>query len=234
MEDNEEYAKLLSSINIAGTGLKRPLSPIQTAQYIERLYAEEGSDTAKLLLPIATKITSDFLNLLKLPEQCKDAVIWGKSQDVGVGFSAASSIPSLDEPDDQLLLFKEASNQSLDVPDIREIISFYKKNDLPLNEVIEKITSARPVISTTYLVIISMLDETKKKIEELSKNSNSSEKSIITEKLLEKFGIPSVESIIIKGKNLAISFKEEEYRIYKNYIQKLNLEYDKISEFLVK
>ena len=139
MEDNEEYAKLLSSINIAGTGLKRPLSPIQTAEYIQRLYDEEGSDTAKLLLPIATKITSDFLNLLKLPEQCRDAIIWGKSQDVGVGFSAASSISSLDKIDDQLLLFKEASNQSLDVPDIREIISFYKKNDLSLTEVIEKI-----------------------------------------------------------------------------------------------
>ena len=60
MDDNEEYAKLLSSIKIANTGLQRQLSPIQVAQYIERLIGEVGMDTTLMLLPLKQKVISDF------------------------------------------------------------------------------------------------------------------------------------------------------------------------------
>ena len=73
MDDNEQYAKLLASIKIANTGLRRPLSPFETAQFIQRLIDEEGYELAEELIPIKTKLISDFLQLLKLPEQCHDA-----------------------------------------------------------------------------------------------------------------------------------------------------------------
>ena len=57
MDDNIEYAKLLSSVNIANTGLKRQLSPSQVAEYIERLIEEEGFDAAMTMREVHNDIT---------------------------------------------------------------------------------------------------------------------------------------------------------------------------------
>ena len=76
-----------------------------------------------------------------LPEQCHDAITWGTTNELGVGFSAAQFISTLDKDDEKLLLFYEASKKGIGVEDIQKIINFYKKNDLPLIEVIQKVRS---------------------------------------------------------------------------------------------
>ena len=233
MDNNEEYAKLLSSINVANTGFRRPLSPIQTAQYIQQLIDEEGYESAELLLPIKTKMISDFLQLLKLPEECHDAINWGTSKDLAVGFSSASFIAGLEKKNDQMLLFHEASNQSLGADEIKEKILFYKKNDLPLNEVIEKITSSRPQLISTFLVVISIQENIQNQIDELSKKYNKTFEQILDEKFRNKLGIQKIEYIVRKGNNLGISLNTEQYRNYKNQIKKHGLEHDKITEYLV-
>ena len=89
VDDNIEFAKLLSSVNTGKTGLQRQLSPIEVAQYIERLVDEEGMDTTLMLLPLETKLISDFRVLLTFPLQVQDGIIWGQTKDGGLGFSAA-------------------------------------------------------------------------------------------------------------------------------------------------
>lgn len=234
MDNNEEYAKLLSSIKTANTGFRRPLSPIQTAQYIQRLVDEEGKDSAELLIPLGKTMFGDFLRLLKLPEQCHNAIIWGETKDFAVGFSAAAFLAKLETDEDKLLLFHETSKQSLIVTEIKKINDYYKKNDLSLLEAIEKITSVRSEIIHSYLVIISIQENIQKKLEEISKEFNKTSKEIMCEKLAEKFEVTNIDSIIIKGKNIAITLKEDQYLNYKKHIKKLGLEYDKITEFLVK
>jgi hypothetical protein len=233
MDDNEQYAKLLASIKIANTGLRRPLSPFETAQFIQRLIDEEGYELAEELIPIKTKLISDFLQLLKLPEQCHDAIHWGVSEDLSVGFSSAAFIAGLDKKNDQISLFNEASKQSLGANDIKDIISFYKKHDLPLNDVIEKITSSKPQVITTFLVVISIHENIRKQISELSKKHNKTFENILREKFREKLNVQKIENLISKGKNIAVSFNAEEYKNYKNQIKKLCLNYDKITEYLV-
>lgn len=234
IDDNELYAKLLASIKIKNIGLRRPLSPIQTAFLIERLVNEEGQDLAESLLPIKTKIMSDFLRLKNdLPEQCHDGVIWGTSNDLGVGFSTAHYIATLDKNDDKLLLFFEASKRQILFDEITEIIRSYKKHDLPLEDVIQKVTNNRPEKITTYLIVISISENSKKKIEEISNNMNKQPKDILKELIQKKFQILEIDSVYLKGNNIAFTFNETEYRNYKKQISKLGLEYDKITEYLV-
>jgi hypothetical protein len=234
MDDNEEYAKLLSSVNIANTRLQRPLSPIQTATSIERLIDEEGYSIAEALLPIGKKIISDFIKLKNsLPEQCHDAITWGSSDDLGVGFSAAHAIATLDTDDEKLLLFNAASNKVIKFEDLIEIIRFYKDHDLPLEEVIQKVTNARPKVSITYLVVISISEITKKVLEAMGKRSQKTVEVCLNELFEKKLHLNEIEDVQIKGKNIAIALKKNEYNEYKKQILKMNLEYDKISEYLV-
>lgn len=235
VDDNKEYAKLLASINIANTGLRRPLSPIQTSQYIQRLSDEEGKENVSLLLPIQNKIISDFLNLLKLPEQCHEAIVWGVTKDYGVGFSASAVIATLKDPSEQLLLFTESSKHTFDVESIKEIVTFYKnkKNDLSFMDVIKKITNTRPEKTQSYLVVISISDNSNKKLEDLSTKQNKRKEYILKDKFVEKFQITNIPDILMKGNNIAITLNEVQYHNYKTQIKKQNLEYDKITEYLV-
>lgn len=234
MDDNDQYAKLLSSIKPQNMRLKRPLSPIQTAVLIDRLINEEGQDIAESLLPIGKKIISDFLQLKNdLPEECHDAVTWGASDELGVGFSVAHFIATLEKHDEKLLLFNEASKKTIDAKDIQEIIRHYKKKDLTLEEVIQKVTDARPQILTTYLVVISISENSKKKLEEISKKSQKTSEESLDELIKKKFNLLEIDSIQMKGNNVAIALKEKEYREYKKLISKLGLDYDEITEYLV-
>lgn len=235
IDDNELYAKLLASIKIKEKiGLRRPLSPIQTAYLIERLVNEEGQDVAESHLPIKTKIISDFIRLKNdLPEQCHDGVTWGTSKDLGVVFSTAHYIATLDKNDDKLLIFSEASKKQLKFKEITEIIRFYKKHDLPLDDVIKKVTNVRPQKITTYLIVISISENSKKKIEEISNKMNKQPEEILSELIQKKLQLSEIDSVQLKGNNIAIALNETEYRNYKKQISKLKLEYDKITEHLV-
>ena len=233
MTDNTEYAKLLSSIKIVKTGLKRILSPIQVAHQIQRLIDEEGLVTTQEILPLTKDSITTFTHLLKLPEQCHDAIAWGKSHDLTVGFSAASHISTLDDSDDQKLLFSETSKQSISEKDVLDIISFYKKRDIPLMEIIEKTTNARPCIINEYLVVISMSLDIQTKLEHNSQTMQIQSSELLKIRLKDKFGIMNVQKIRLKGKNIGILFHETEYKKYKRKIVLLGLEFDKIIDYLI-
>lgn len=233
MDNNEEYSKLLSSIKTGNTGFRRPLSPVQTAKYLQRLIDEEGKENAELMIPLAKTLIGDFLRLLKLPEQCYDAIIWGEKTSLGVGFSIASFIAKLELDDDKLLLFNEALKQNLIADEIRKITTYYKNNDLSLLEAIEKITNVRPEIISSYLVVISIQENIQKKLEKLTKKHNKTFDAILCEKFAEKFEVTDIDSILMKGNNIVITIKKDQYQNYQKNIKKLGLEYDKITEYLV-
>ena len=233
MTDNVEYAKLLSSVTIANTSLRRVLSPIQTAYHIKKLVDEEGLDAAEMLLPLNKNNIKSFISLLNLPEECHDGIVWGASNNRGVGFSAASRISILDKKDDQLLLFNETSKMSISKKDVYEIISFYKKQDLPLDKVIHRTTNARPQISNLYLIVISISDTVKEMLQNNALIANKEPSELLCEYFQKKFQITHIDSVQIKGNNVAIGLHETEYRQYKNQISSLGLEYDEITQYLV-
>ena len=56
---------------------------------------------------------------------------------------------------------------------------------------------------------------------------------ILNESLQKKLQLSEIDSVQLKGKNIAITLKETEYRKYKKQISKLGLDYDKITEYLL-
>lgn len=235
--DNTEYSKLLSSIKIANTNLRRVLSPIQTAQQIKRLIDEEGIETVEEILPLNKNNIMSFVHLLKLPEECHDGIVWGRSGDMGVGFSAASHIAALVNREDKLLLFNETSKNNISEKDVQQIISFYKKNDkkfdISLVDIIAKTTNARPSTSHLYIVVISISSDSKTKLENNAKITGRQPSKLLEEYFKQKFKITDIDSIELKGKNIAIGLKEHEYRKYKQVISTLRLEYDQITKHLI-
>ena len=233
VDDNIEFAKLLSSVNTGKTGLQRQLSPIEVAQYIERLVDEEGMDTTLMLLPLETKLISDFRVLLTFPLQVQDGIIWGQTKDGGLGFSAAVFIAPLKKSEERELLCKEAAKKELKVDEIKEIVRFFRESGEPLIDVIEKITNARPVITKSYMVVISFLEDVQKKTNEIAKKVNKSNEEVIIMKLKEKLGLNGITTVVSRGKNIIVDMDEEQYRHYKTQIKNKKLEFDKITEFLV-
>jgi len=233
VDDNVEYAKLLSSVNIAKTGLKRQLSPIQVAEHIERLIEEEGMENTLMLIPLKQKLISDFRILLTFPETVQDLIIWGASKDGALGFSVCVFIGPLKKTEDRDLLCKEAANKSLLVTEVKEIVKFFREHDVSLIDVIENITKSRPKITHSYMVVISFLKDIQKKITELAKNSNQSIEELIIMSMNKKFQISGITTAVVKGENIILEMNKEQYIHYKTKIKENNLEFDKITEFLV-
>jgi len=233
MDNNEDYAKLLSSIKIGNTGLQRQLSPIQVAQYIEQLIDEEGMDTTLMLLPLEKKLISDFRVLLTFPETVQDLIIWNKTKDGGLGFSACVYIAPVKKFEDRELLCKEAAKREFKVDEIKEIVQYFTAHDDPLIDAIEKITNSRPIITKSHMVVISLLEDTKKIMNEIATKLNKSKEEIIIIKLNEKFHLDGIDVVVIRGNNIVIEMNEEQYRHYKTTLTKNKLMFNKITEFLV-
>ena len=190
---------------------------------------------AESILPIGKDMIKYFIRLLKdLPEECHDAVVWHGTDDLGVVFSAAHYVATLKKDEDKKYLFAAASSMKIKKEEIKEIISFYKKHDFPLKEVVEKVTKARPVVIITYLIVISISEGIKKKLEEISNKMQKDPKEILKDSIKKKFQIAEIVGVAMKGKNIAISLHENEYRSFKRQTKKLGLFFDEISAYLVK
>ena len=235
LDDDDLLAQLLTSIKTEKTNFRRTLTPIEVAGLIDRLVTEEGQEVAESILPIKKDMIKYFIRLLKdLPEECHDAVVWQGTDDLGVVFSAAHYVATLKNDEDKKYLFAAASSMKIKKEEIKEIISFYKKHDFPLKEVVEKVTNARPVVVITYLIVISISEGIKKKLEEISNKTQKDPKEILKDSIREKFQIDEIMGIAMKGKNIAISLHENEYRSFKRQTKKLGLFFDEISAYLVK
>ena len=231
MDDNAIYAKLLTSVKSSG---QRPLSPIQTAELIERLANEEGKDEVELLLSIGKDMISYFLRLKNgLPEQCHSAVLWGQSNDLGVGFTAAHYIATLDKEVDKIMLFSACSKQKIPKEDIKKIISSARKLDLSIEKAIEHVTSMKPRIITTYMVVLAISEDSIKKLEEKSSQENKRSDEIFTNSFKEKFKIEKIDDFKIQGKNLAFSLSESDYKNYKKQVNNLRLVFDEITSHII-
>jgi len=235
VDDNALYAKLLASIKTEKTHFNRPLSPIETAALVDRLVNEEGKDVAETLIPIGKDMIGYFLMLKKeLPEQCYDVVLWGESHDLGVGFTGAHFSLRLGNKDDILILYSACMQKKITKEEVKQIVSIYKKTKSSIEDAIEKVTNFRGVRKiTTYMVVLAISEELIKKLEEKSNQLNKKSEEVFIESFREKFKIEKIEDFKIKGKNLAFSLSESDYKNYKKQVSGLDLIYDEITAYIV-
>jgi len=232
VDNDEEYARLVASLQ---TSRQRPLSPIQTASLVERIVNEEGMEEAVLLLSVGKDMLSYFIRLKTgVPEQCHGAVLWGASNDLGVGFSAAHHIAALQDEEDKIALFSIAYSEKLGKEDIKKITSIKKKNSISIQQAFEdymKITA--PKIITKYMVVLAITDETVKKIEELARENDVTSHIMYGRLVKERFGLETVEGSRIKGHNAAFTVNESEFGSYQSKIRDKGLRFDHITKYIV-
>ena len=230
MDNNQTYAKLLASIQTSG---KRPLSPLETAGLIERLVNEEGRETAELLLPIEKDMIMYFLRLKNgLPEECQNAVLWGTTNSLGVGFTASHLIATLNDDEDKRQLFSLCFQKKISKEDIKKIISEFKRTKQPFEKVIEKIYGSIRKI-TTYMIVLAISENTVKRLEEKSKAENKSTEEIFVNSLKEKLEVDNAKNFKIQGANLAFTLSESDYEKYRSKLSELDVIFDETTDYIV-
>ena len=81
----------------------RPLTPVEVGEAV-RTSADAGTtllEIAEFLHLEGTSVLAKFVRLLRLSPAVRHLVDWGRS-DATIGFTAASEVARLDDPDDQL------------------------------------------------------------------------------------------------------------------------------------
>ena len=246
--NTKQYAQLLLSVGRHGRNItkKRPLSPVECAEMIQRLMNEENESLSGLSERLDlgrpenksniyqqrdTTQVSLFLKLLKFSEKSRSFAGWGYEGYPKVPFSTMALMTSL-KPEEQDKIIQSTYNPDkkkiLIKNDVRKIIQWKRENpDLSIDEGIETILKLKPVIDTTYMVVCELSDKLRDFIQ-----SNSSYK----EKLIEilRHGIDGIfYNIEATDVLIVISMDHIAYRTFHDKQYKKDISFTQfLNEFL--
>ena len=242
--DVKEYAKLLNSVSQRGLGpgRKRPLSPVQCAEYIKRLIDEEGvsldkiaemlnlgksRDASNMYKRRDTSQIAVFLNLLKVSEKSRDLAGWSTEKYPKIPFSIISQLCTMNEEDQDLIIqsiLNPRDKKQVVRRDVEVIKKWRNENpDLSIRECLEKVLRLKPVAEVTHMVTVEIHDNLRRFME-----SNPDYKERLLEMLHD--GLDGRFHDINTGESvMVISMDEDAYRIFHEHQYKLNSSY---AEFL--
>lgn len=183
IDDVGTYAQLLSSVGRQkdGSGIKRPLTPVQCAHYIKRLIEENnesheqvserlGLGKPKNLSNIYKKrdtsqITT-FLNLLKVSEKSRELAGWGYEKYPKIPFSLVAQLSTMTSVEQDLIIqstFGDGKSRVLGKEDVKKIRKWRKENpDLPMADCIKNILKLKPVSNVRHLVVADIHENLEK------------------------------------------------------------------------
>ena len=232
IEDLDRFAKLLASVKVSGK--VRALSPFEVTGDIRRML-EEGL-TAKEIsyrLSIKKDWINPFLKLDKLPEELQNAVIWGKSTDIGVSFSTAELVAQMDTPEDMRILLESAMKHKFTKVEIENIIKLKKEGTMPITQCIVKVKDIKPVTEYKYMYVIAVNQDTITQLEELSKSQNLGLSACLKGILSTHLDRKDILAVVVKGQNIAISLNAKGANIFSGILSNNKLTVgDSISYFL--
>lgn len=108
-----------------------------------------------------------LLNVLKLPTQIQEMVIWGKVKNgAGVGLSAASQISKFNE-ENMMYVFEECMKSEFTKDEVMSIRQLSERSDSSLEECVERIVGRRPYTRKLHLWLRVPSDEVKNIIKEM-------------------------------------------------------------------
>ena len=174
--DVKTYAKLLNSVGQQGLGpgRKRPLSPVQCAEYIRRMIDEEQESLDKISERLGlgkrktgniykkgdTSMVRDFLNLLKVSKKSRELAGWNPKYPY-IPFSTISKLSTMTPEEQDNIIQSTFSSGSekriLDKEDVKRIKTWRNDNpSLPIQEGIEKVLRLKPVTVVTNMVVVEI------------------------------------------------------------------------------
>lgn len=241
--DVKTYAKLLNSVGQQGMGAgrKRPLSPVQCAEYIQRLIDEEGEslekiaerlnlgkqrDMSNMYKPRDTTQITSFLNLLKVSPKSRDLAGWLTDEYPRIPFSVISQLSTM-TPEDQDLIIQSILNskdkkRTLGKEDVKKIKKWRNENpNLSIRECIAKVLQLKPVTVVTHMVVVEIHGKLRQFIE-----SNPDYEEMLLNMLRK--GMEGEFHDIDAGKSvMAISMDEKAYKAFYEHQYKKGSSYTK-------
>lgn len=154
---DDEYKKLILSV---GTHRgKRLISPVEAAVLFDKAQLAGASlaDCAKAVHLEGPTWIGRFLNLLRLPEDVRHLVDWGRGPGA-VTFTSATEIARLDNPDDQRDAIQAALAHNLSSAEVRQLVQLRKRSGRSIAECAEGVLKMRPQIDLRQVFIGSVAE----------------------------------------------------------------------------
>lgn len=241
LEDLELYSDLISSVG-SHSGNRR-LTPIECSDLIIRLKNEtqEGWEqiSKRLSLGKKTKISTldapndatqvrNFKDLQNLSR--KNAYMLGfGSDEAKIPFTLGVLVSSLPNKEDHNIILKTTLEKDLKKKDIMKIVDLKKKSStVSIEEIIEQVIKAKPVIDEYYLIGITLEKNLEEQIKKISEQKSQNIKDVILDLFKKRFTDNQITSISIKNNTLFISMTQNNFEKIEN---DKNLNKKSITEF---
>lgn len=231
LEDLELYSDLISSVG-SHSGNRR-LTPIECSDLIVRLKNEtqEGWEqiSKRLSLGKKTKISTldapndatqvrNFKDLQNLSR--KNAYMLGFVSDKAkIPFTLGVLVSSLPNKEDHNIILKTTLEKDLKKKDIINIVDLKKKSPtVSIEEIIEQVIKAKPVIDEYYLIGITLEKNLEEQIKKISEQKSQNIKDVILDLFKKRFTDNQITSISIKNNILYTSLTQDNFEKIENEI----------------
>ena len=132
----------------------RPLSPVEVAEAVQASL-DAGStlqDIAEFLHLEGTSVMTKFVRLLRLSPEVRHLVDWGKSEST-IGFTAASEVARLDEPDEQMQLCRAGLQNQLGSAEMKQILQLHQRSGRSIDDCMAEILRLRPRVQRIHVFL---------------------------------------------------------------------------------
>ena len=146
------------SVGYGRAKTRRPFSPVEVAEHLERARREGLSARACAeLIGIDVTGVGRFLRLLELPQETRHLVDWG-SRTGFIAFSAATELLRLPSAEDRRLLAHEAVRAKLNSKELRQVGQLRIRSGRPIRECVDEVLGMRPTYKVTHVFVGSLRD----------------------------------------------------------------------------
>lgn len=236
VEDTSLYAKLLTSVKVAGRDRPRPLSPIEVSDLIKRMIEEFGTEKEVMeRLSIKKDMLKAFRALQDLPEEYKHAVVWGTSNKEGVSFSSAHRIARLKSSElDKKIILDSAIKYEFTRNEIENIITLkHREENLAIEDCIEKVKQIRPTLEVHHLLVIPLPPKVLEKLSYISSSQNEKIETLLRNFISNFIPHENIFSIVQKGAYVVLSLDKTGYEKFMHVVKMNKLLATQIVEFFV-
>lgn len=233
-DDPKRLARLLMSVNTESSD--RPLMPIEVASEINNWINENKTmeETSRKLSLKTTDMVKQFLALLKLPSEIRNAVEWGESKSHHLGFTAAAEIAALTDSRDMEKVGKAAIEYGFNKEDIISIVQLRKRNpNKTIEDCIQEIKEFRPKITEGYLVVCNIDKSMHKIFEKFVRENNTEASSHLKKILAEELAQKSITGLSIRQNTVHLTLDKEGYNMFLSIPTKYQILLKDVFNFLI-
>lgn len=148
----DSQKKLL--LSIGSHRVNRPLSPVEVGEAVQASLNAGSSlhEVAEALHLEDTSVLTKFVRLLQLTPEVRHLVDWGRS-DSTIGFTAASEVARIQDPQDQVRLCHACLEHQLGSAEMKQVVQLRKRSRKLIEECVKEVLRLRPRIQRVHVFL---------------------------------------------------------------------------------